>query len=194
MQYQNGNMKAEYELAYYTFLICIVSWNIVLKIGIHNTIFSLIDQQNQFSEHFLNSDSSSVKSKKNSYIARCKKHRILSLAEKRKIGDLPDEKLSLPQVFMKLKVFSSKQGSVPSNFYNYKGNSYFIRSLYTFNPIADAPDFDQFDCFPNRFKSRLTVKWFDIFLNYLKLNQQQQQHRYVVQQLIKLYIFMVNYN
>lgn len=108
------------------------------------------------------------------YEARCKRHHILPLEVRRKIADttllakIAQSKIDSSYLLSKLQIRVPHRSvrhqttfAAPRCFTNYRRNSFFIRSVTSFNQLTDFPNLDIFNTKPISFNKFLTDHWFE---------------------------------
>jgi ribonucleases P/MRP protein subunit RPP40 len=109
------------------------------------------------------------------YTERCRKHHILPLVQRRQIADIVtlvkiaqsiiDSPHLLSLINLRVPNRSTRRhdtliASVCNT--NYRNNSFFIRSVNSFNKLVDTTSLDIFNSAPNKFKQALGNDWFNV--------------------------------
>jgi hypothetical protein len=113
------------------------------------------------------------KGPENSYHARCKKHHMLPLFERRRIVDITtlvklaqcciDSSHLLSLMNFRVPNRNTRQRytlSAPTCTTNYRQNSFLVRSVNTFNSMVDTVTLDIFNSKPKVFTRSLMTDWF----------------------------------
>lgn len=107
------------------------------------------------------------------YEARCRRHHILPLYQRRKFSDIAclvkiaQNHIDSPDLLSRVKLKVPNRMTrrkacvdVPQSSSNYRQNSFFVRSAREFNKLVDFPELDLFNSKPRVFNRTLTKSWF----------------------------------
>jgi hypothetical protein len=116
------------------------------------------------------------KRRESSYDARCRQHHFMPLMLRRQVADivtlvkLVQSFIDSPQLLSLINfrvpnrhnMRKNKTLAVHACRTNYRKNSFFIRSAYSFNKLVDNASLDIFNSKPNKFKQILGNDWFGV--------------------------------